>query len=59
MRTIINEIAKKHMLEFVHPTQLNRFVSEIIEHCAQDLELNGYDDAARQLRTKITDDTNL
>ena len=59
MRTLINEIAKKNMMEYVHPTYLNRFSSQLIEECARNLETHGYDDAAKQLRTLKTDDTDI
>ena len=59
MRTLISEIAEKNMMGYVHPTYLNRFSSQLIEQCAKNLEAHGYDDAAKQLRTLKTDDTDI
>ena len=49
-RAKVLEIAKEHMMEFVHPTNLNRFANSILEEAAQECETNGYDDAAKQIR---------
>jgi hypothetical protein len=51
-REEILAIAKKHCMEYVHETYLMRFVEQLVETNAQQLEANGYDDAANAYVTK-------
>lgn len=52
-RKRVREIAKDHMMQFVHETNLVRFTEQVIEECRRCLESNGYDDASRVLTKEI------
>ena len=54
-RQIILDIAKLHMMEFVHETSLVRFTDDVVRACCAELELNGYDDASAQLRKGLSE----
>jgi hypothetical protein len=49
-RQDVLSIAREHMLEYVHETNLVRFTDDIIRACCVELESNGYDDASEQLK---------
>jgi hypothetical protein len=53
MRDVINEIAKTHMMEYVHPTYIVRFTEDIVRECCKELELNGYDDSSATLKKQF------
>ena len=50
LRDQLSDIAVKHSMEYVHETYLMRYTRDVIREAIAELELNGYDDAAEQLR---------
>ena len=50
MRQTVLTIAREHSMEYVHETYLMRYTCAIVRETIAELELNGYDDAAAQLR---------
>jgi hypothetical protein len=53
MREVIKEIAKNHMMEYVHETNLIRFSEDLAREFCRKLELNGYDDASNVLKKQF------
>jgi hypothetical protein len=56
MREVIKEIAKNHMMEYVHETNLIRFSEDLAREFCRKLELNGYDDASAVLKKQFNID---
>jgi hypothetical protein len=52
LRDQLSDIAVKYSMEYVHETYLMRYTRDVIREAIAELELNGYDDAAAQLRIK-------
>ena len=50
IRTQVLTIAESHSMMYVHETYLMRYTRDIVRETIAELELNGYDDAAAQLR---------
>ena len=55
MRQTVLAIADKHSMMYVHETYLMRYTRDVVLETILELELNGYDDAALQLRTQWKD----
>lgn len=53
MREVIKEIAKNHMMGYVHETNLIRFAEDLAQECCKELELNGYNDASNVLKKQF------
>jgi hypothetical protein len=53
MREVIKEIAKNHMMGYVHETNLIRFAEDLAREFCKKLELNGYDDASNVLKKQF------
>jgi len=50
IRNELTDIAVKYSMEYVHETYLMRYTRDVVLAAIADLELNGYSDAADQLR---------
>lgn len=46
MDNLIKTIARQHMMEFIHETNIRGYTRDVILAAAAELRLNGYDDAA-------------